>query len=133
MIKHKAILKNLHLFLEYAIEFAKDSGINDATLLRIELAIEEAIVNIINYSSSDNIIMNCELSNGAVIIEITDNGATFNPLQKEDPDISISVEEREIGGLGIFLMKNIMDDVQYQRINNHNVLTLIKKLGLNLN
>ncbi len=131
MIKHQAILENLHLFLEYAIQFAKDSGINDVNLSRIELAIEETIVNIINYSSTKNtteIEMNCELRNSAVIIEVADNGTPFNPLEKEDPDISIPIEDREIGGLGIFLIKNIMDDVHYKRTDDHNILTLEKNI-----
>jgi anti-sigma regulatory factor (Ser/Thr protein kinase) len=132
MIKHEAKIKNLHLFLEYPLKFAEDSGLNTTDLARIELAIEETVVNIINYSfpdTSGEIEINCENRNNTIVIQIIDNGIPFDPLDKKDPDITAPVEEREIGGLGIFLIKNIMDDVQYERKDNCNILKLIKKIS----
>lgn len=54
------------------------------------------------------------------------HGTPYNPLEKEDPDITLSAEERDIGGLGIFMVKNLMDEVTYDYINEENILTLIK-------
>ena len=59
---------------------------------------------------------------------ITDSGIPFDPTQKEEADISLSVEEREIGGLGIHLVRQIMDEVRYERKDDKNVLTLIKTI-----
>lgn len=132
MIKYKANSENLHFFLEYSTQFAKDVGLKETDLLRIELAVEEAIVNIMNYSfpqKNGEISMDCKLHNNSIIIEISDNGIPFNPLSQIDPDITLPIEEREVGGLGIFLIKNIMNDVTYHHENNCNVLTLIKKLN----
>jgi anti-sigma regulatory factor (Ser/Thr protein kinase) len=131
MIKHKAKLENLHLFIEYALDFAEDSGLESSDILRLELAIEESVVNIINYSFPDRtgeIIMTCENRNNNIIIKIIDDGIPFNPLEKEDPDITAPVENRKIGGLGIFLVKNIMDDIKYEYRDHNNVLTLIKNI-----
>jgi len=132
MIKEKANSENLHLFLEYALKFAEKSGLDKMDRSRLELAIEETIVNIINYSFPETpgeIEMICENRNERIIIQITDNGIPFNPLEKEDPDITKPIEDREIGGLGIFLVKNIMDDVMYEYKNNCNILTLFKKIS----
>jgi len=131
MIKHKAKLENLHLFIEYALDFAEDSGLKSSDILRLELAIEESVVNIINYSFPDRtgeIIMTCENRNNNIIIKIIDDGIPFNPLDKEDPDITAPIENRKIGGLGIFLVKNIMDDIKYEYRDHNNVLTLIKNI-----
>ena len=132
MIKYKANPENLRFFIEYSIEFAKNAGLIENDLSRIELAVEEAVINIMNYSFPEKdgeISMNCELSNNSIIIEISDNGIPFDPLAQIDPDITLPIEERDVGGLGIFLIKNIMSDVTYQRKNDCNVLTLTKELN----
>lgn len=63
-----------------------------------------------------------------IMIEFEDSGASYDPLSIDDPDISLSADEREIGGLGIFMVKNIMDSVEYRREGNKNVLTIKKNL-----
>ena len=131
MIKKTAIIENLQCFLQHALQFAEESGVGKEDILRIELAIEEAIVNIIHYSFPEkmgHIELNCECRNNTIIFKIIDDGTGFNPLKQEDPDITLPIEEREIGGLGIFLIKNIMDDVSYQRKDNKNILILRKEL-----
>ena len=131
MIKKPAIIENLQHFLQHALQFAEESGVDKADMLRIELAIEEAIVNIVNYSFPEkrgDIELNCECRNNTITFRIIDNGTEFNPLNQEDPDLTLPIEEREVGGLGIFLIKNTMDDVSYQRKDNKNILTLRKKL-----
>ena len=94
----------------------------------INLALEEAVTNVMLYAYPDG--------PGRVLVEfappmtftITDGGIPFDPTQKEDADISLSAEERPIGGLGIFLVRQIMDEVRYERKDNKNILTLVKNL-----
>lgn len=98
----------------------------------INLALEEAVTNVINYAYKDKnehlINLDFSLEDSELKITITDDGIEFNPLLKEDPNTELSLEERKIGGLGIFFVKKIMDNIDYERINNKNILTLIKKV-----
>lgn len=97
------------------------------------VAVEEVFVNVARYAYGDNdgnvklSICPCE-AEGTVIFRISDNGVPFDPLKKPDPDITLSAEEREIGGLGIFITKKTMDNVSYAYENGENILTMIKKL-----
>ena len=59
---------------------------------------------------------------------VADRGVRFNPLEKEDPDITLSADERQIGGLGIFICKKTMDEIGYTRENGENILTMTKKI-----
>ena len=61
------------------------------------------------------------------VITFRDKGVAFNPLEKQDPDVTQSAEERQIGGLGIYIVKKTMDQVTYERVNDENVLTIVKK------
>lgn len=100
-------------------------------LMQIDLAVEEIFVNIANYAYEDKIgkvWVECTLENDILTIIFEDEGKPFDPLKKDDPDVTASAEEREIGGLGIFLTKKLMDDVNYEYKNGRNVLTLVKKI-----
>ena len=65
---------------------------------------------------------------GKVFLTFEDHGLPYNPLEKPDPDITLAAEDREIGGLGIYMVKQSMDDVTYQNKDGRNILTLMKKL-----
>jgi anti-sigma regulatory factor (Ser/Thr protein kinase) len=102
-------------------------------IFNINLVIEELITNIIFYAYRDKdqhkITIGFELDNNVLIIRIVDDGMEFNPLLSDEPDdLNKSIEERKIGGLGIHFVKKLMDNVEYQRCEKKNVLTLIKKL-----
>lgn len=132
MIKFTATLENLHRFIEYARTVASEEGFKSGEIDQIELALEESIVNIINYSfpeGSGEVCLECSLQDGFLVIILSDNGVPFNPLEKADPDISVPVDKREIGGLGIFLIKNLMDEVDYRYENGYNKLILKKRKG----
>ncbi|MBU3837083.1 MAG: ATP-binding protein [Candidatus Phocaeicola faecigallinarum] len=99
----------------------------------IHLVCEEIVINIVNYAYPDN-------DNGYLKVEVTknendlvirfiDSGIPFDPLQKEVPDISLPLEKRQIGGLGIFLVQQMMDMVSYEYSNNENILTIKKNIG----
>ena len=97
--------------------------------MQIPLAIEEAFVNVANYAypqSEGEAELTVEGDGSAVKIVLSDSGIPFDPLAKEDPDITLSAEKRDIGGLGIFMVKKIMDKVDYSYTDGKNVLTMYK-------
>ena len=97
------------------------------------IAIEEVFVNVASYAygeESGNAALDISFDEVSrnVIFRLTDRGIPFDPLKKPDPDITLSIEERQIGGLGIFIVKKTMDTVRYDYQDNMNVLTMIKKI-----
>lgn len=106
-----------------------------AITMQMNLALEEAVANVVNYAYpkgiKGNINIEAKCSDERLKFIITDNGVPFDPTKKEDVDTTLSVEERPIGGLGIFLVRQLMDSINYERIDGKNVLTLIKKLHNN--
>ncbi|MBQ1903634.1 MAG: ATP-binding protein [Ruminococcus sp.] len=101
--------------------------------MQIDVAVEEIFVNIANYAYGTGegpatVRINVDNQNKIVDITFIDNGVPYDPLAKEDPDITLSAQERQIGGLGIFMVKKSMDDVTYEYRDGHNILTLKKGL-----
>lgn len=96
--------------------------------LKVNLIVEEVFVNIVKYSKTDYIIVNVEYENETLILEFIDNGIEFNPLLKENPEFPNNIDEAKIGGLGIFLTKEISDEIYYHHINGENHLKIIKKV-----
>ena len=97
------------------------------------VAIEEVFVNIAHYAyNGDNgnvtLGIGFDASNGTVTFRMTDTGIPFDPLKKPEPDITLSAEDREIGGLGIFITRKTMDCLTYAYENGQNILTMIKKI-----
>ena len=97
------------------------------------VAIEEVFVNVAHYAYGEGqgdmrLGIGLDEENRTVTFRMTDKGVPFDPLQKPDPDITLSAEDREIGGLGIFIAKKTMDSISYIYENGENVLTMIKKL-----
>jgi anti-sigma regulatory factor (Ser/Thr protein kinase) len=101
-------------------------------MMQISVAVEEIYINIASYAYGDaigqaEILLDTDTA-GQVSITFMDSGTPYDPLAKEDPDITLSAEERGIGGLGIFMVKKSMDDVQYKYEDGKNILTLVKKV-----
>lgn len=96
--------------------------------LQVNLIVEEIFVNIVNYSQTDFIRVNVEFKNPELTIEFIDNGVEFNPLLKKTPDLPENIEDAKIGGLGIFLTKEIADNLKYQYQNGENHLKIIKNV-----
>ncbi len=100
--------------------------------MNINLVLEEAVSNIIFYAFKDDAKHDIEifiaLKNDQLKMEIVDDGIPFNPSKSEQPDISLPVEERPVGGLGILLISKIMDEILYIREDNKNKLILMKNL-----
>lgn len=125
-----AKLENLGRFTDFVTAFAEEHGFIQDKLNRISLCLEEAVVNICNYAYQDNSDGEIDISISIkdmdkLVIRITDSGVPFDVLSHADPDISSGVSEREIGGLGIFFIKKMMDEVKYERKDNQNILTLM--------
>lgn len=95
----------------------------------IELIIEEIIINIINYGFEEEpngmIDIGIDTRNHDIIIEIRDNGIAFNPLEKKDPNVDADLDDRKIGGLGIFFVKQLVKDISYSRKESKNILHLV--------
>ena len=123
-------LDNVLAFTEKELEKA---GCKPKEIMPVTVAVEEIFVNIANYAYGEkggkvsfSIVSDDEKKE--VVFAFTDSGIPFDPTAKPDPDITLSAEERQIGGLGIFMCKMIMDEVSYQRNDNKNILTMSKIL-----
>lgn len=103
-------------------------GFPDRTLLKIELACEEAIVNIISHAQTESLEIEVQIvPKSHAAITFADAGPPFNPLEQSAPDLSLSLEERQPGGLGLFLIRQNMDELSYARKENRNHFTMIKR------
>lgn len=127
-----ANLNSLHPMLEWIRAHLEEAGFSDVEVRRIEIALEEALVNIISYAYQGKegmIELNYHLSEKYVELVIKDQGLPFNPLKQiKKADPLIPIEEREVGGLGILFILEIMDKVDYTRSRETNTLTLRKNL-----
>lgn len=95
---------------------------------QVDLILEEVFVNIVSYSKTDSIRVNASLENSLLTIEFIDKGVEFNPLLNETPKMPESIDDAEIGGLGIHLTKELSDDIEYDRIAGENHLKITKKV-----
>ena len=103
--------------------------------VQIDVAVEELFVNIAHYAyspgtGSATIGVEILKDPAAIAITFTDRGKPFDPLAKEDPDITLSAEERQIGGLGIYMVKKSMDEVVYEYKDGQNILRIKKNLDI---
>ena len=102
-------------------------------VFNLNLVLEEAVSNVILYAypegETQEISLSVNLTDNNLVFLLTDSGKEFDPTQAPDADVTLSAEERQIGGLGIFLIRQIMNTVEYQRIDGKNVLTLGKQLN----
>ena len=101
--------------------------------MQIELAIDEIFTNIVSYAyvpgtGDATVRFDFDEASGMVTLSFADRGVPYDPLKKEDPDVSLPASQREIGGLGIFLVKKNMDDMRYEYRDGQNLLTLYKKI-----
>ena len=127
----KAIKEELNNVLEFIHENSKEY-VDERTLNKIDVVVEEIFVNIINYAyeepKQEKVFINIENENNKIVITFEDNGIPFNPLDKEEPDITLKAEDRPIGGLGIYLVKKMMDNVEYVYKDNKNILIIEKRI-----
>ena len=130
-LKLPAEREKLEEALRFVVENLERDECGMKAQMQIEVAVEELFVNIASYayppgSGSVTIEYSCE--NGVAEITLTDSGTPYDPLAKEDPDITLTVQERPIGGLGILMVKKTMDDMSYRSENGCNILTIKKQI-----
>lgn len=125
-------LEQLTLLSGYVEELCEELNLGPELVFNFNLVLEEAMTNVVMYAypegETHTIDLTATLQGKELVFVLKDTGTPFDPTQVPDVDTSLSAEEREIGGLGIFLIKQIMDRVEYQYIDNHNVLTMAKNI-----
>lgn len=124
--------EDLNAVLDFIESMLQANGCPLEIQITIAVAVEEIFVNIASYAyaaSEGEATITCMVKQDelrCIVIEFRDSGSPYNPLLREPPDITLSVQERDIGGLGIFIVKNTMDDVTYRYENQQNILTIQK-------
>ena len=129
----EAIISNLQKVQSFVREQVKTVPCPMRVLMQIDIAVEEIFINIASYAyipKKGRATIRVEVTEdpASVTISFADKGIPYNPLAKEDPDISLPVSERRIGGLGVFMTKKIMDSVSYEHRDGKNILTMKKNL-----
>jgi len=122
-------LEEINNFIEKSL---KELDIQGEYYGHICVSLDEAVTNVVMYAypkTKGNVRITIERLNDRVLMEIIDSGDPFNPLDHPVPDVSVSIEKRMIGGLGIHLMRNMMDELNYRRIGDKNCLSLVKHIG----
>lgn len=113
-------------------QITEEFKLSESVGMHLKLAVEEVVVNIISYAYSgkedEKIDLSVVYAPERITVTITDSGFPFDPTSKPEPDISLPLEKRPIGGLGTYLMKHLMTKVTYVRSGNKNVLTMIKEM-----
>ena len=117
---------------EFIEEIGNEFSLAPDVIFNLTLVLEEAVVNVINYAypkeEHEYIYLSARMHDGSIVLVLTDTGKEFDPTAAPEADVTLSAEDRQIGGLGIFLIRQIMNEVKYERIEGKNVLTLEKKL-----
>ncbi|MEI6680820.1 MAG: ATP-binding protein [Mariniphaga sp.] len=123
-------LDRVEVFLR---ELAEEWELPAPLVLSLNLVLEEALTNTILHGFNDENLHTIDISftktGTELSISIVDDGHPFDPTLQSDPDLTLSIEDRPVGGLGIFLIKKVMDQVLYQRKEDKNYLNLTKKIG----
>ena len=133
-ITRAAYLESLHDFREFIKEHcANVPGMDGEILYDVQLAVDEACTNIISHGYADldpgSIILDLEIDPDKLIVSLTDFGHSFEPSSAPVPDVDAPIEERELGGFGLFFIQQSVDQVDYQVTEDGNKMTLTKYLG----
>ncbi len=127
-IRVPASMGSLQTLLAFVGSCLASQGIGEERLREVELAMEEILVNIFRYAYSDRegeVELACRFDgDGRVLVEVADQGVPFDPLSREDPDLQAGIEERSVGGLGVFFVKQLIPAIRYRREGERNILTL---------
>ena len=128
----EAVVANIRILTAWIDEQLERLSCPLKARMQIDVAIDEIFTNIASYAysrGSGDVTVRFSLEDRVVSVALIDSGIPFNPLAHPDPDVSLSAAERQPGGLGIFLVRKTMDDVQYRYEDGRNILTIRKKIG----
>lgn len=125
--------ENLLQVMEFIDRELENAGCAMKAQMQIDVAVDELFSNVAQYayapgSGEVTVSLDFHPEDRMAEITFTDGGTPYDPLKKPDPDVTLSAEERQIGGLGIFLVKKTMDDMRYRYENGKNILTIVKKI-----
>ena len=112
----------------FIAQAAQQAGLEDRETKRLRLAVEEAVANIINHGQATTIKLQAKTGDNQMLLTIDDDGQPFDPTAESATDFSVPADERPPGGLGIMFLHQMTDGLEYQRINGHNVLKIIKRV-----
>lgn len=119
--------------IEAFAEFTEKSGIPMSVAMQVNLIFDELLTNIISYAFPDNDVreigIHVNKNDQQIGVQIVDDGVPFNPFEQSEVDTSLSIDKREIGGLGIHLVKNVMDEFTYERRGECNIVSLTKRFN----
>lgn len=128
-LKLPAEINSLRKFIELVSKCAEEQGFSPDRITEIGVATEEALVNVCNYAYQDgngDVKVSCILDDeNRFVIEVEDAGIPFDVLSIGEPDLIDDIAERKVGGLGVFIIKELVEDVQYRREDNKNILKLV--------
>ncbi len=113
--------------LDYVENALTEGGAPMKLIAKMNIAVDEIFSNIARYSGAQRATVDCTVENGEATLVFRDDGTPYNPLERDDPDVTLDADDREVGGLGIFMVKKLLDVTQYEYADGHNVLTLKKK------
>ena len=130
-ITTQAVIENIDAVTDFVNQELEAYDCPMKAQIQIDIAIDELFSNIARYAYAPDVgdatvCVELEEESHAVIITFIDSGMHYDPLEKEDPDITLSADERQIGGLGIFMVKKSMDDVTYEYKDGRNILKIKK-------
>lgn len=133
-ISKKASIDNMNIVIEFLLEKLKaDIELTKKEINDVHIICEEVLMNIISYAYNEisevgemEVHYKYDISQKIMTIDFIDYGIAFNPLEKKDPDMTLDIMEREVGGLGILMIKKIADEASYERVDNMNKLTIKK-------
>lgn len=126
-----ATVENIGKVTDFVNAHLEEAGCPRKARLQIDVAIDELFGNIAHYAYKPDVgpaTVRVEVTEEAVVITFIDNGVPYDPLAKADPDTTLGAEEREIGGLGVYMVKKSMDDISYEYRNGQNILRIKKKI-----
>ena len=129
----EARIDNLNQVMGFVDETLEEAMCPMKAQMQVDVAVEEIFVNVASYAYTPgvgNVTIRVEIPENprTVVITFIDSGVPYDPLAKADPDVSLSAEERGIGGLGIFMVKKSMDDMVYEYENGQNILSIKKAI-----
>ena len=121
-------LETLPTAFAFFEEQLSGASVSQKVMVQVNTAVDEIFSNIARYSGASMATLGCQITDSEIVLRFSDNGRPYDPTEKADPDTSLSAEDREIGGLGIFMVRKMMDEMHYEYADGLNILTLIKKV-----
>ena len=132
-VTYPAKFEFLNEIRDFVAEVARDGGFDDKEIYSVQLAADEAASNIIEHAyegvADGKIELTCEMRGAELVIAMQDHGKPFDSKKVKSPNLKTDLSERQVGGLGIYLMRKLMDEVKYRSSGTGNLLTMIKRKG----